>query len=325
MTYKQIINRIRTVAQQHLMIKDFGYGELSDIKTQAQFGADGSIDPNSQADYPYMFLLPGAAVRNEPVMNYSFSMIMMDMARSEEGDVYDNYLTIQSQCQQYIDDVLANLYYGYRDQPEVTLVGITYTPFKEKYQDEVAGMTANFTIQVPAGLNDCIAPIQDLTEEWNSLEYPPQTFGSTFPNDGQDLRAVNNNLFLAAYITPSYGTVVTSWGFARAATFKKVVYTFDMEYLPGAVNPVLWDPTTINNGAASSIGPYSPNVIINWPTVTTPGIVYNITLEWNNVQVIQNAKFALWRSDIFPFPPNYSTTPTQVSNGVLKLYEDTTV
>ena len=32
MTYKEIINRIRTVAQNHLMIKDFGYGERLFLK-----------------------------------------------------------------------------------------------------------------------------------------------------------------------------------------------------------------------------------------------------------------------------------------------------
>ena len=46
------------------------------------------------------------------------------MARPEDGantDEFDNYITIQSQCQQYIDDVLGNLYYYYKDQPEITL------------------------------------------------------------------------------------------------------------------------------------------------------------------------------------------------------------
>ena len=153
MTYKEIINRFRSVVDNHLMIQDFGYGELSDIKTQSQLG------PEEQGtDYPYMFLNPGTHQRNGPVMNYSFNMIMMDMAIGGEGDEYDNYITIQSQCQQYIDDVLGNLYYFYSDKPEVTLTGISYVPFKEKYQDTLAGMTATITIEVPVPLNDCIAP-----------------------------------------------------------------------------------------------------------------------------------------------------------------------
>jgi len=157
MTYKEIINRFRTVVEDHYMLQDFGYGQLSDLKTQSQLG------PEEQGvDYPYLFLLPGTSNRQGPVMNYSFNMIVMDMARLEEGDLYDNYVTIQSQCQQYIDDVLGQLYYAYKDQPEIELTGIQYTPFKEKYQDELAGMTASITIQVPTPLNNCIAPFETL-------------------------------------------------------------------------------------------------------------------------------------------------------------------
>ena len=184
MTYKDIINRFRTVTESHYMLQDFGYGQLSDLKTQSQLG------PEEQGvDYPYLFLLPGTSNRQGPVMNYSFNMIVMDMARGEEGDVFDNYITIQSQCQQYIDDVLANLYYYYKDQPEINLTNISYTPFKEKYQDELAGMTASITISVPTPLNECIAPfapifgdylIQRRTSPQHILDFDGQ------PDSGND-------------------------------------------------------------------------------------------------------------------------------------------
>ena len=150
MTYKEIINRVRDIVQAHLQLQSFGYGQLSDLKTQVQLTAE--------ADYPYLFLVPNTHSRSKNVMTYNFNMIVMDMARTEEGDQFGNYITIQSDCQQYIDDVLAHLYWFYQDQPEVQLVNITYTPFKEKYQDELAGMTATLTIQVPSIIDDCIAP-----------------------------------------------------------------------------------------------------------------------------------------------------------------------
>ena len=159
MTYKEIINRFRTITEDHLMLEDFGYGDLSDLKYVSQLGND-----EERVGYPYLYLLPSSSTRNGVVMNYSFNMIVMDMARPEDGantDKYDNYITIQSQCQQYIDDVLAQLYYFYKDQPEIELTGITYTPFKEKYQDVVAGMTATITIAVPTPLNECIAPFNN--------------------------------------------------------------------------------------------------------------------------------------------------------------------
>ena len=277
MTYKEIINRIRTVASQHLMIKDFGYGELSDIKTQAQFGPNGNIDDGKEADYPYMFLLQSTATRNDPVMNYNFSMIMMDMARGEEGDKYDNYLTIQSQCQQYIDDVLAQLYYGYRDQPEVTLTGITYTPFKEFYQDEVAGMTANFSIQVPNGLNQCVAPFGDLTEWWSeSQQYMggvnPDAEGNTAPFTA----TVPNGYLLAN--TSQFAPAVPNWipqanggEFIAAKTYSKIELTLDMTYTWEAI------PYTAANNSGIPQDPaflwYSPFPI----TPPPPG-----TFDYNN-------------------------------------------
>ena len=58
MTYKEIINRFRAVTEDHKMLKSFGYGQLSDLKTQSQLG------PEEQGvDYPYLFLLPGTSNR----------------------------------------------------------------------------------------------------------------------------------------------------------------------------------------------------------------------------------------------------------------------
>ena len=171
MTYKEIINRFRTITEDHLMLQDFGYGDLSDLKYVSQLGTD-----EERVSYPYLYLLPSSSNRDGVVMNYSFNMIVMDMARPEDGantDKYDNYVTIQSQCQQYIDDVLAQLYYFYKDQPEIQLTGITYTPFKEKYQDVVAGMTATISIAVPTPLNECIAPFNN----WVAVQTSQVTTG----------------------------------------------------------------------------------------------------------------------------------------------------
>ena len=206
MTYKEIINRFRQVAQDHLMIQDFGYGDISDIKTQSQLG------PEEQgADYPYMFLNPTSHVRTGPVMNYSFNMIMMDMARGEEGDKYDNYITIQSQCQQYIDDVLSQLYYYYTDKPEILLTGITYTPFKEKYQDELAGMTATVTIQVPTPIDNCIAPMANPELVLEVTDATERTLGPDLGDDTVFTYVIetydpNNDWQVNKYIVPEAGS-----------------------------------------------------------------------------------------------------------------------
>ena len=153
MTYKEIVDRFEQTANQHYMIKDFGYGQLSDIKVHSQ---------DDEADYPYMFLNPTPHTREGVIMTYNFNMIMMDIATDEDDD-HSNWMAIQSKCQQYIDDVIAQLYYGYTDKPQIDYSNISYTPFKERFQDSVAGMTATISIDVPVPLNQCDAPIR--TEE----------------------------------------------------------------------------------------------------------------------------------------------------------------
>jgi hypothetical protein len=146
MTYKEIVDRIKQVTFDHNMLVDFGYGQLSDIKVRSE-----SQDGNKQADYPYLFLNPTTHNRTQQSITYNFNMIVMEMVLD------DDFLKVQSDCQQYIDDVIARLRFHYTDRPDVSL-SFTLTPFKERFQDTVAGMTATLSIVVPDAINDCIAP-----------------------------------------------------------------------------------------------------------------------------------------------------------------------
>jgi hypothetical protein len=156
MTYKDIVNRIQDVVNDHYMLCDFGYGDLSDLKTRFE---NTSGNNEVQADYPYLFLNPATHTRTGAAVTYNFNMIVMDIARGEvSDDPYDNILTIQSQCQQYIDDVIAQLWNGYDDLPQVLWDGLSYNTFNERFQDDVAGMTVNLQIMVPQAINNCITP-----------------------------------------------------------------------------------------------------------------------------------------------------------------------
>ncbi len=152
MNYNDVVNRIQTIVQDHKMLVDFGYGQISDIKTRSEGAGEAE-----GADYPYLFLNPQTHLREESTITYNFNMIVMDMAREEEGHNYQNFLNIQSDAIQYIDDVLARLYYYYRDKPQVSF-DTNYTVFYERFQDDLAGATAVLTITVPNNINECIAP-----------------------------------------------------------------------------------------------------------------------------------------------------------------------
>lgn len=152
MNYTEIVNRFKEIVGDHKMLQDFGYGQISDIKTRSEGGAE-----QDGTDYPYLFLNPGTHTRTQRSITYNFNMIIMDMAREEEANDYQNFLNIQSDCIQYIDDVVARLYYYYNDKPEISM-NLNYTPFYERFQDQLAGATAVISIEVPTAINECIAP-----------------------------------------------------------------------------------------------------------------------------------------------------------------------
>jgi len=173
MTYYDIIERFFLAAQAHYMIEDVGYGPISDIKSRSRTSkhyVDDEGETNNP-DYPYMFLNPGTHTRTGAMVTYTFNLIMMDLAWEEVPDPdndsvtapsvvrYTNELQIQSQCQQYIDDIISHLYYEAPSNFKAEIsFDVTYTPFVERFQDSVAGMTANIKIQVPQPIDRCVAP-----------------------------------------------------------------------------------------------------------------------------------------------------------------------
>ena len=156
MTYSELVNSIKDVVDRHLILRDFGYGALTDIKT---------VDEGQRTNYPYAFLNPTQSTRTGQTVTYRFNLIVMDIAQEDPTNGFVDYLEVQSNCQQYIDDILANLRFAkpYKDF-DLTL-NVNLTPFKERFQDTVAGMTATIEIEVAQPLNLCIAPIQDQLPE----------------------------------------------------------------------------------------------------------------------------------------------------------------
>lgn len=152
MTYKELVNTIGETVDNHEILKDFGYGAITDIKT---------VDEGERVNYPYAFLNPTQSTRTGQAITYRFNLIVMDVAQEDPTDGFANYLKVQSDCQQYIDDILAKLRFTVANDFDLTL-NVNLTPFKERFQDTVAGMTATLEIEIPFALNNCITPYQTL-------------------------------------------------------------------------------------------------------------------------------------------------------------------
>ena len=163
MTYKEIVDKIASIVSRHYIIQDFGYGALTDIKTV-------NDDGTQRVNYPYVFLNPTQSARTGQSITYRFNLIAMDVCEEEQG--YSNWLEVQSACQQYISDILAQLRFGQPLLDADLTLNVNLTPFKERFQDTVAGMTATLEIEVPDSLNDCIVPINQLVKVNGGLGYP---------------------------------------------------------------------------------------------------------------------------------------------------------
>lgn len=145
MTYKQIIDQFFAVCQSHKMINTWGYGNLSDIV--APYNRDN-------IDYPYAFLNPQGHTLGRGNIVYRFNLIMQELTTDTDAEIIQG----QSDCLQYIKDIVAHYYLTLEDYD--VNVNVSVTPFKERFDDTVCGMTAVLEFELPDVLNDCITPYE---------------------------------------------------------------------------------------------------------------------------------------------------------------------
>ena len=295
MTYKELVDRIEDTVTRHKMLVDFGYGQLSDIKV-----LDNSEDG---ADYPYAFLLPTGISRSNQAVTYSFSLIVMEMVKEPSLT-----LQVQSDCIQYINDLIADLRFDVDFKGDINLTQ-TIQVFRERFQDEVAGATLNLQVSVADAINDCDAPIEPVFEELvNVTRVDDLTLG---PDPG------DNTAFTYPVNIVNNGQWQTNKYVVDETATYKFVMTQDIvfnELQPGEVypsEPILREITTFIVRAASKS---------NWPTSPVAGEVYPVTMEWE--ADIVDTGGTVWEflvlTDEVGQPEG---TLVQKANGNLKVYK----
>ena len=161
MNYKEIVDKFKGIVLLHKMVHDFGYGDLSDIKVVAE-----DSEGVNEADYPYAFLNPAGLTQNNAGRVYNFNLILMEMV------LENDFLQVQSDCIQYIDDIIAEFNRG--TQADDIQLQYSVVVFKERFQDEVAGATASITVNTKEAKNACDAPFpsSDDIEPAEEVETP---------------------------------------------------------------------------------------------------------------------------------------------------------
>ena len=273
MTYKELVDSIKATVDRHYILQDFGYGALTDIKT---------VDEGTRVNYPYAFLNPTQSTRTGQTVTYRFNLIVMDVAQEDPTNGFADYLKVQSACQQYIDDILAALRFSKPYEKFDLSLNVNLTPFKERFQDTLAGMTATLEIELPLALNDCITPIaSNVLVDYgfnNNQVVEPDPIGQAIAlqSPTYDPRGVFKNCFYNGPFLEGSKTYEVSINGTARATESKLITDPPVLNLAGVnMTPCTFanDVTFIREYAGDSQG---------WPTgqVTTAEFTWSATYRF---------------------------------------------
>ena len=148
MTYNEIIEIFKKKVQGHFFINEFGYGDISDISTPN----DGKAPY-----YPYIFLNPVSVTSSDQVSSFNFNLICMTQCRDDHYQVIKK----QSDCIENLRDIIAQVNNTLVDPLVEIQSNYVFTPFKERFQDDVVGASCNITVTYPSQLDACNVPIAD--------------------------------------------------------------------------------------------------------------------------------------------------------------------
>lgn len=136
----QVIQDLQTIVSNHLQLNSFFFGDIADLGTE------------NPEQYPLLFADVAPSNFTYKVIGLNIQLMVMDIVKkdlSNENDVLSDTLRM-------IEDVIIKL----RDPSKIYLIqdSISLTPFMDSQGDEVAGWTAQITLNIPSTYNECEIP-----------------------------------------------------------------------------------------------------------------------------------------------------------------------
>lgn len=267
MQYKEVLDDLTDILSRHRMIVTWGYGNLSDLVSPFK-KLDAATRQNRvdaevyNIDYPYAFLQPTAHNFSKGKSTFNFNLIMMEQCEDDPSSV----IKAQSNCYQYIKDVLAEIYYNYDQKYDFTL-NSSINPFKEKYNDTVSGMTAAISIEIPTVLDDCLAPFGPKYDDliMHVAHEPIQTIDADVPT-ATFLEAteifMNPTWFEWGKTQDDQGDIID---ITQDRPFKIKVSGYVRQSTSGEAEPNLW----VKENTSTPLPQWNRMAMTNWPTEQT--------------------------------------------------------
>jgi hypothetical protein len=160
--YKLILDDLNEVADKHLQINSFGYGDITQLTMD--------VKTKQEPKYTRMYVLPADTTLNQNQLTYNLQIIIADRLE----DDYSNQKDVLNDTLEICKDIFTVLYLSEYE----TEWGATCEPFLERYETILCGWLLNITLTQPFDYNRCVLPERpftlgkkwfELAELWNTI------------------------------------------------------------------------------------------------------------------------------------------------------------
>lgn len=142
MTLSNLIEKLKTIQEEHPMIRTFGEGDIYDY-----------VDNGGEIVYPVFWTVVRQSQYSNMTMRYRLVLLFADLLTEDKS----NRLQVQSDQLLVALDVLAKLKldnsYNFNTQPQAAVEF-----FQERFDDFTAGVSIEIEITSPMPLNLCQVP-----------------------------------------------------------------------------------------------------------------------------------------------------------------------
>jgi hypothetical protein len=146
-TYKQLIEAFETICLEQLSVKHFQVGEMSDVDMQT--------NTETFQRYPFVFLIPRPSSMDRfGKMVLGFTMIVADIAKNEEDLQRNTHNTTLMIMQDIFSRVIMSPPSAIDWEIETP---IRMVPFVERFNNNLAGWSAEINVILPSPFNLCDA------------------------------------------------------------------------------------------------------------------------------------------------------------------------
>lgn len=149
-TYKEVIEFFETLCSQHLAVKQFFHGTISDIDVQ--------VESLPVTQYPLVFMVhDGGSIHRDGLITFDFDLMVMDIAK----DRADREVNVLTETHSILMDILSKILLTNWEEIDMDIeTPIQVQSFVERFNNRLSGWTAGITIELRVPLNLCYAAFE---------------------------------------------------------------------------------------------------------------------------------------------------------------------